>query len=184
MQITDLEADDAPAIEQAAALLVAGFREHWPDAWPDQQAALEEMREALEPGRICRVARDESGEVIGWVGGIEQYNGHVWELHPLVVREDQRGRGVGRALVEDLEAQVRTRGGLTILLGTDDQDDMTSLAGVELFPDVLGQLARIENRRRHPFEFYQRLGFVVVGVVPHANGWGKPDILMAKRVES
>jgi hypothetical protein len=36
--------------------------------------------------------------------------------------------------------------------------------------------------RGHPFEFYQKCGFVIVGVVPDANGYSKPDILMAKRV--
>jgi hypothetical protein len=45
------------------------------------------------------------------------------------------------------------------------------------------QVARIENRRGHPYEFYQKLGFVIVGVLPDANGPGKPDILMAKRVQ-
>ncbi len=29
---------------------------------------------------------------------------------------------------------------------------------------------------------YQKRGFVIVGVVPDANGLGKPDILMAKRI--
>jgi len=29
---------------------------------------------------------------------------------------------------------------------------------------------------------YQKCGFVIVGVVPDANGLGKPDILMAKRI--
>jgi hypothetical protein len=31
---------------------------------------------------------------------------------------------------------------------------------------------------------YQKLGFVIVGVMPDANGPGKPDIYMAKRVSS
>lgn len=33
-----------------------------------------------------------------------------------------------------------------------------------------------------PYEFYQKLGYAIIGVVPDANGLGKPDILMAKRV--
>lgn len=56
------------------------------------------------------------------------------------------------------------------------------MSGVELYPDVLGHATRIRNVRGHPYEFYQRLGFAVVGLMPDANGWGKPDIYMAKRV--
>jgi hypothetical protein len=32
------------------------------------------------------------------------------------------------------------------------------------------------------YEFYQKQGYVIVGVMPDANGLGKPDILMAKSV--
>jgi aminoglycoside 6'-N-acetyltransferase I len=86
--------------------------------------------------------------------------------------------------VADLEAQVRKRGGLTLWLGSDDEDDMTSLSGVDLYADLPGHLARIRNLKGHPYEFYRKSGFVIAGVVPDANGPGKPDILMAKRVRS
>jgi aminoglycoside 6'-N-acetyltransferase I len=74
--------------------------------------------------------------VIGWIAGSPQYGGRVWELHPLVVRPDAQRRGIGRALVNDFETQVRMRGGLTILLGSDDENNMTTLNGIELYPDV------------------------------------------------
>lgn len=182
MRIVDLHADNQEAIQQVAALLVAGFQEHWPDAWPDMASALAEVQESFGAGRLSRVAIDERGVVLGWIGGIEQYNGHVWELHPLVVHPERRREGIGRALVTDLEEQVRQRGGLTLWLGTDDEDDMTTLAGRDLYPNVLEHLATIRNLRGHPYEFYQKLGFVIVGAMPDANGLGKPDIFMAKRV--
>ena len=182
MRIIDLHPDDQATIQQAATLLVEGFKEHWPDAWPDVDAALQEVRGALGPGRICRVAIDDDGSVLGWIGGIKQYDGHVWELHPLVVKVTHRLQGVGRALVADLEDRVRDRGGLTVTLGTDDEDDMTTLSGVDLYPNPWEHIARTRNLRGHPYEFYQKLGYTITGVMPDANGPNKPDILMSKRV--
>ena len=34
----------------------------------------------------------------------------------------------------------------------------------------------------HATGFYRRMGYTVIGVIPDANGKGKPDILMAKRL--
>jgi aminoglycoside 6'-N-acetyltransferase I len=181
MQITDLEPDDAVAIEQAAYALLIGFREQAPDAWPDLVEAHTEIRKALEPSKVCRIARETDGTVLGWIGGQPTY-ARVWELHPLVVIPAAQRRGIGRALVADLELQVQQRGGLTLMLGSDDETDMTTLSGVDLYPDVWPHVANIRNLRGHPFEFYRKCGFVIVGVVPDANGLGKPDILMAKRV--
>lgn len=138
------------------------------------------MAASFEEGRLSLIARDDDGDVLGWIGGAAQYDGHVWELHPLVVEPTRHGRGIGRALVTALEDRARERGGLTLFLGTDDEVDQTSLSGVALYPDPLAHLAAIRNLRRHPFGFYQRLGFTIVGVIPDANGFGKPDILMAK----
>jgi aminoglycoside 6'-N-acetyltransferase I len=182
MRIADLQAGDEVAIQQVAAMLVAGFAAHGPSGWPDLEAAVAEVRESLDAERISRIALDADDTVVGWIGGIVDYGGRVWELHPLVVRPDRQGQGIGRALVADLEAQVRARGGLTIWLGADDEHDQTTLAGVNLFPDVLEHLAGIENLARHPYEFYLKQGYVVIGALPDANGLGKPDIFMAKSV--
>jgi aminoglycoside 6'-N-acetyltransferase I len=97
------------------------------------------------------------------------------------VRPDLQRRGIGRALVADLEARLRGRGALTLWLGTDDEDGMTTLSHVDLYPNVLEHLANIKNLRGHPYEFYGKVGFSIVGVMPDANGPGKPDIYMAKR---
>lgn len=182
MEIRDLVPADAGAVQQVAALLVAGFREQAPEAWPTMDAALAEVLESFEPGRLSRIASDSQGVVMGWVGAVAQYHGRVWEIHPLVVLPSRQGRGVGRALVADIERQVYERGGLTLQLGTDDISGQTTLSGVDLYPDVWSHIAAIKNLNRHPYQFYQRLGFVITGVVPDANGLGKPDILMAKRV--
>ncbi len=185
ISIVDLNPRDHASIEAAAAILVRAFAEHWPSAWPTQAEALEEVREFADASdRICRLALNDAGEVIAWIGGIPEYDGHVWELHPLCVHPDWQGQGVGAALVRDFEARVAERGANTIFLGSDDEAKLTSLGGRDLYPDVLGAAADIQAQRGHPLGFYQKLGFVVVGVVPDANGPGKPDILMAKRVTS
>ena len=173
---------DEPLIQQAAQLLLDAFREHWPDAWPTWDEALKEVQEMLESGRICRVAVDESGNLLGIIGGIPGYDGNVWELHPLAVQPSLQGQGIGRALVMDLEEQVRSKDGLTITLGSDDEDSMTSLSNVDLYENLWEKIRDIHNFKNHPFEFYQKMGYVITGVVPDANGRGKPDILMAKRL--
>ena len=183
LRIVDLTPDNEQAIQQAAELLVIGFQQMAPDAWPDMEAALEEVHEALEPGRICRIALDEAGSVVGWIGGIiGGYDNHVWELHPLVVHPNAQEQGIGRALVNDLEAIVRERGALTLMLGTDDEMNMTSLSGVDLYDNLWDKIQHIRNLKNHPFSFYEKMGFRIIGVMPDANGPGKPDIYMAKRL--
>ncbi len=183
MKIIDLCADDEKAIIQVAKLLVESFKQNWPDAWPSLDSALQEVKESFGAGRISRVAVNETGDILGWIGGISQYNGNVWELHPIVVREDSRRQGIGKALIFDLEAQVRERGGLTLWVGTDDENNMTTLAGANLYANLWEHVNNIKNLHGHPYEFYQKCGFTIVGVMPDANGIGKPDIYLAKSVK-
>ena len=180
MNIIDVPNDDRIQ-HQMAELLVVGFSVHW-QAWETVEEGLAEVRMILEQG-FARVALDDAGQtVLGWIGGLPEYDGHVWELHPLVVRPDHQRQGIGRALAADFERQVQARGGLTIRLGSDDEDDMTSLAGADLYDNLPEKIANIKNLKDHPYEFYQKLGYTIIGVVPDANGRGKPDILLGKRV--
>lgn len=184
MKIISFDPAQDHLIQQAAQLLVDGFKEHWPDAWPTLEDALGEVQEMLSADRILRVALDEKENLIGLIGGIPQYDGLVWELHPLVVKPGLQLKGVGSALVSDFEDQVRERGALTVVLGSDDQDDQTSLSNADLYNDLWKQIKEIKNFKQHPYEFYQKMGYIITGVVPDANGVGKPDILMAKHISS
>ena len=170
------------ARQQAASLLVEGFAEHWPLTWPDIGSATLTVSESLASDRICRVAIDEDDLLLGWAAAEPLYGGNVWELNVLVVRPARQRQGIGSALLVDMERQVARRGGLTIWLGSDDEDEMTSLAGIDLFPDPLEHLTRIINFKGHPYEFYRKMGFAIAGVLPDANGPGKPDIFLAKSV--
>ncbi|MEX2284554.1 MAG: GNAT family N-acetyltransferase [Gemmatimonadota bacterium] len=176
--MADLDAEQRRAVAQLLYDAFVG----WPESWTSLDAAEQEVAESLAADRISLVALDDANQVVGWIGAISNYHGRVWELHPLAVQPDLQNRGIGRALVDRLEDEVRKRGGLTIYLGTDDVTNLTSLGGVDLYPRVLEKLSHIENLRRHPFGFYQRIGFEIVGVVPDANGFGRPDIMMAKRI--
>src|SRR5690349_21577278 len=155
MKIITLTKENEQLITQAAQLLVDAFREHWPEAWPSLEEGLEEIVEMLEPDRICRAALDDGGNLLGLIGGISQYDGHVWELHPLAIQPHMQGTGIGKTLIEDFEEQVRSRGGLTITLGSDDDDDMTTLSNIDLYEDLWDKIRDIRNLKRHPFEFYQ-----------------------------
>ncbi len=181
LRIVDLTADRTDLVDQTAVLLHESFRGR-SDDWQDLHPARQEVLDSLDDEKISRVALGESDSVIGWVGGLPLYDGRVWEIHPIVVSERSRGMGVGRALLQDLETLVRARGALTLWAGSDDENGETSLSGVDLYADTPAALGNVQNLKKHPYGFFVRAGFRIVGVLPDANGRGKPDIFLAKRV--
>ncbi len=185
MHIGDLRGDDEGAIEAAAQVLFDAFR---PVEWlKDHDDARARVRRSLAGGETSLIACDESGEVVGWVAGYREY-ARVWELNPLAVAPAWQRQGVGRALVAALEERAASLGGITLRLGTDDMHlvatgaGRTSLGDVDLYPDPLKHLSEIRNLGGHPYEFYLACGYSLVGVMPDANGFGQPDIFMAKRI--
>ncbi len=144
--------------------------------------AREEVVQSIGTDRVSRVARAEDGAVVGWIGAIPEYDGLVWQLHPIVVDHAWRRNGIGRALVLDLEAILTARGGLTLWAGSDDLAGETSLGGVDLYSALPGAFDSVRSWGNHPLPFYRRLGFYVIGVMPDANGPGRPDIFLGKRL--
>jgi len=181
MKIVDATNTDRLII-QMAEIFLDGFSDTGSKAWSTAKECLNEVHESLEKGKISRIALSKKEEVLGWTVGTSIYDGNVWELAILVVRRDSRQKGIGRKLVTDFEEQVKSRKGITIFLGTDDENSRTSLGGIDLYPNPLEHLAKIKNLRGHPYEFYQKLGYSIAGVVPYANGFGNPDIYMSKKI--
>jgi aminoglycoside 6'-N-acetyltransferase I len=176
MQILPLDITNADYFEQAALLLAESFA-----CWSEIGAARRELSDCCQAESILLIAA-EGNTVIGLIGANPQYDGHVWELHPLAVDGKARRKGIGRMLVGALEQEAADRGGITIYLGTDDENNSTSLSGNDIYEDLPQKISGIRNLNNHPYEFYQKCGYAVVGVVPDANGLGKPDIMMGKRI--
>jgi len=170
---------------QAAQMLT----DELPAGWKTFDDAMEEVADRVDniecdgDGESLFLAAVENNEVLGWVGMLPSYSGKVYELHPLVVRRDRQGRGVGTQLVQAIEAAAKSQGGITMQLGADDErpGGETSLANVDLY-DNLPHLIKEFEPGTHQAAFYMKLGYKIIGVMPDANGIGKPDIFFGKRL--
>ena len=174
VQLTDKMTDDVVTILQETL----NYKEH---------DAKEEVRRISSKKRIALVAiaknpKDGTLRVAGIIGAVPQYGVTGWELHPLAVLPAYQKQGIGTLLMETLEKEVRACGGVMMYLGSDDETGTTSLFGEDLYSDTFEKLANIKNTGGHPYSFYEKCGYKIVGVFPDANGIGKPDIWMAKRL--
>ena len=162
-------------LKACAQILMESFAH----AWNTEKEAEETLRETLESGVLIAVRREK--KAAGFVGAHPEYP-FGWELHPLAVAPGARGMGLGSLLVARIEREAERAGALVMYLGTDDEDGLTSLSEGDLFENTLEKMKEIRNRAGHPYEFYQKCGYQIVGVLPDVNGPGKPDIFMAKRL--
>lgn len=176
MKIEFLDRNNFVHFEEAAKLLQENF-----ECWSDIQDARGEIEGICSSCNITLIAVDEN-HLIGLISAHPLYDGNVWEMHPLVVKKEKQKSGFGKLLVKSIEDEVVKRGGITIYLGTDDESNSTSLSNTDIYENIYNKISNIKNLNDHPFEFYLKCGYKIVGIIPDANGYGKPDIMMAKRV--
>lgn len=180
MKIIDATKDEK-LNSQMAEILLDGFSDTGTAAWSSMEECVKEVEDSLVENKISRIAIDETTKVLAWTIGEDVYD-VTWELELLIVCRDSKLKGIGRKMLEDFENEVRKRGGTSVFLGSDDENNRTSLGGIELYPNPLEHLGKLENLGGHPYEFYEKCGYKVTGVIPHANGFGKPDIWLTKRL--
>lgn len=185
MKIVNLSSSDNILIEALAALSVRASRTHAPNWLRTVEDAYQAIEEALQPAKACRVLLDD-GSPVGWVAAGPSW-GRVWELHPLLVDPDHQRRGYGRLLVKEIERVAMDAGALTLAVSTSDTTESTTLSGIDLYGDPIGALNRIgvvDEKAGHAFQFWCKVGYTVVGVLPDAEGLGMPSISLAKRIRN
>ncbi|GHV52380.1 hypothetical protein AGMMS49579_09530 [Spirochaetia bacterium] len=81
------------------------------------------------------------------------------------------------------EEEAKKAGIIGIVLGTDDETNSTSLSACSLTGEnIFSEISNIRNRKNHPYEFYKKCGYSIIGAIPNANGINKPDIWMWKNI--
>lgn len=182
MKYTIIDIKDSETyITQAAEILFDVFSEISPESWPTLQKAKEDVIECIEGENIC-IGILINNELIGWIGLREMYK-KTWELHPMVIKKTHHNMGFGKILINEIERKAKERDLEGIVLGTDDETYRTSLSMIELNNEnILQEIKNIRNLENHPYEFYKKCGYCIIGVIPNANGKNKPDILMWKNI--
>ncbi|EDO2996046.1 TPA: AAC(6')-Ia family aminoglycoside 6'-N-acetyltransferase AacA56 [Pseudomonas aeruginosa] len=172
---------DSKLVKVAAEILFYTFSEINNESWPTINSATEEVKECIEDKNICIGVLVED-KLVGWIGLRPMYE-NTWELHPMVVLSKWQGKGLGKILIFELEKRAKEQGINGIVLGTDDETFRTSLSMKELDKnDLFEEIKNIKNINHHPYEFYQKCGYKIIGVIPDANGKNKPDIWMWKKI--
>jgi GNAT superfamily N-acetyltransferase len=105
---------------EAIVDLIVGFRREEQGVTADREPVSEAVRSCLDCSAAAVFVAERDAEIAGFVvvhwvpfpmlGGTEAY------ISDLIVRRDQRGRGVGRRLVAIVEGEARRRGCVRAML--------------------------------------------------------------------
>ena len=167
--------------EQAKKILLETFPKA--NMWPsiNEKNAKKTVNDCINDGNIC-IGIKIDDKLIGWVGLRPMYD-KTWELHPIAIKPEFQRKGYGKILLHELEKMARNKGIIGIVAGSDDETNKTSLSDNEITEENLfKEIIYIKNYQNHPYEFYKKCGYIIVGIIPNANGFKKPDIWLWKDI--
>ena len=169
-------------IKQAAEILYIVFGGNSGNQWlKNQEEAFDEVKECTEKANIC-IGIKIRNELIGWAGIRPMYE-KTWELHPMLIKKEYQGKSYGRMLLKEIERMAYLNGIIGLVAGSDDETNSTSLSEKEINgKNIFEEIKNIKNYKNHPFEFYKKCGYNIIGIIPNANGQNKPDIWLWKDI--
>jgi GNAT superfamily N-acetyltransferase len=109
------DSPDAVALCAAQQAEMLELYEGEADIGPTREASM-----FVEPDGVFLVLRDDEGRAIG-CGGIARFDDARGEVKRMYVVPDARGQGLGRRLLEELEAEARRLGYASVVLETGDR---------------------------------------------------------------
>ncbi len=172
--------------EQAVKILLEAFPadEMWSDL--DEKMARETVEFSIYGKNIC-IGIKIGSELAGWVCLRPEYekikNEATWELHPFVISPKFKRKGYGKMLMEEVEKAAQENNIIGIILSSGDEANKTSLSDKEITGEnIIEEIKNIKNYKNHPYEFYQKCGYSIIGIIPNAYGIRKTDIWLWKDI--
>ena len=106
---------DVRALTGAQQAEMLALYEGEADIGPTREAAM-----FVEPDGVFLVVRDDDGTAVA-CGGVARFDAERGELKRMYVVPEQRGRGLGRRVLVELEAEARRLGYRALVLETGDR---------------------------------------------------------------
>ena len=126
------DSPDVQALAEAQQAEMRGRYEGEADIGPTREASM-----FVEPDGVFLVVRDDDGAAIG-CGGVARFDETRGELKRMYVVPELRGRGLGRRILVELEAEARRLGYRSLVLETGDRQPealgLYASAGYERIP--------------------------------------------------
>jgi putative acetyltransferase len=113
--VEPFDSPDAIALCAAQQAEMLELYEGEADIGPAREASM-----FVEPHGVFLLLRDDGGRAVG-CGGIARFDNARGEVKRMYVVPEARGRGLGRRLLDELEAEARRLGYASVVLETGDR---------------------------------------------------------------